>query len=1364
MVDLAGCNPVVASLGGPGGTISNSSTASSTLTVNQATTTAFGGVLTDGSGGLSLVLSGSGGLCLTGSNTYSGGTTVTGGTLQLGNNSALGAGGLTVNAGMVDLAGCNPVVTSLGGLGGTISNSSTASSTLTVNQATTTAFGGVLADGSGGLSLVLSGSGGLCLTGSNTYGGGTTVTGGTLQLGNNSALGAGGLTVNAGMVDLAGCNPLVTSLGGLGGTISNSSTASSTLTVNQATTTAFGGVLTDGSGGLSLVLSGSGGLCLTGSNTYSGGTTVTGGTLQLGNNSGLGTGGLTVTAGMVDLAGCNPVVASLGGLGGTISNSSTASSTLTVNQATTTAFGGVLTDGSGGLSLVLSGSGGLCLTGSNTYSGGTTVTGGTLQLGNNSALGTGGLTVNAGMVDLAGCNPLVTSLGGLGGTISNSSTASSTLTVNQATTTTFGGVLTDGSGSLSLVLSGSGGLCLTGSNTYSGGTTVTGGTLQLGNGGASGSLTGNIVNNAALVFSRSDTYAFLGSTSGSGALYQSGNGMLTLAGSNSCGSMYVSAGTLAVSGGLSATSSVYVGGNGTSGVGNGQLTVSGGATVANRAATIASNAGSSGTATVTDVGSSWASSTDLLVGGAGSGSLYVQWGGSVLSNYVSIGYAGGGYAAGSGSTSGGGFVDLFGPGASLTSASDLEVGGSARDGQFGNGQLIVHAGASVSCGRNLYVGAYGSTGGYSIGNLTVSDSNSSVVVAGNLLVGTSANGYSAEGTLTVNQGGLVDVGSMIDVLNGSVYLNGGTIRARSIGGLPITFNSGTINLTGDNLSIDNGGTFGSLLTLPSGSAVNVTNNASIAAGGSLIMQGGGFSAAMLANNGTIGGSGQIGAPLTNAPGGQVCASTGDHTIFTGSSNVNQGQIQLSGGTVEFTGAVTNSPGGMIEGNGALIVSGGLLNSGTMALSAVTNISGPVQNGPGALVSTASGTTSFWGNVINSGTISTGVGGSSIFYGTVSGDGMFTGPGIVAVDGSLSPGHSPGTISFADQAYFSQRSRIDIELAGPLAGTQYDQVVVAGGATLAGGALNVTLLNGFRPVQNEQFTVLTFGSRSGDFASETGLDLGGRLQLVPAYTSNSLVLTAVQGGSGAWRFDSDGVVSVSTNWSGGLPNGAGDIATFGSAITQARTVTIDAPTIFGQVVFDSPVGYTLSGSGANTLTLNNSGSGATITVTGGQHAIDAPVVLADNLVVQSGGDNPWTLMLGSSSSIAETGGSRSLTMNGASGTLILSGTGTFSGGTNVTAGTLILTSNSAVLDGSSLAVGAGGTFVFDPSAMSEDDSLTVVADAAPRFDSAFGQMPLPQNALLGEAVVTLVPEPGTFILLLVATVGAFLALRHARGRV
>ncbi|MGC1301318.1 MAG: autotransporter domain-containing protein [Caulobacteraceae bacterium] len=88
-------------------------------------------------------------------------------------------------------------------------------------------------------------------------------------------------------------------------------------------------------------------------------------------------------------------------------------------------------------------------------------------------------------------------------------------------------------------------LVLTGANTYTGGTEIDGGALQLGNGGASGSITGNVTDNGVLAFDRSDSVTFGGVISGAGAVNQIGGGVTTLTGANTyTGSTTVSSGTL----------------------------------------------------------------------------------------------------------------------------------------------------------------------------------------------------------------------------------------------------------------------------------------------------------------------------------------------------------------------------------------------------------------------------------------------------------------------------------------------------------------------------------------------------------------------------------------------------------------------------------------------------------------------------------------------------------------------------------------------------------------------------------------------------------------------------------------------------
>ena len=111
-------------------------------------------------------------------------------------------------------------------------------------------------------------------------------------------------------------------------------------------------------------------------------------------------------------------------------------------------------------------------------------------------------------------------------------------------------------------------------------------------------------------------------------------------------------------------------------------------------------------------------------------------------------------------------------------------------------------------------------------------------------------------------------------------------------------------------------------------------------------------------------------------------------------------------------------------------------------------------------------------------------------------------------GTLAPGNSPGTISVVD---FTNSGTLQIELAGT-ADTEFDRIVVTGSADL-GGSLEVTLLDGFLPESGDRFQFIEGDSSnwSGDFASFTGLELAGGLELIPVLTDSGYELLALSTG-------------------------------------------------------------------------------------------------------------------------------------------------------------------------------------------------------------------------------------------------------------
>ncbi|EGI9877982.1 fibronectin-binding autotransporter adhesin ShdA [Salmonella enterica] len=343
--------------------------------------------------------------------------------------------------------------------------------------------------------IVKSGSDELIVTGDNTYSGGTTISGGTLTADHADSLGTGAVA-NSGVLQV-GEGELENTLSGSG----------------------------------SLVKTGTGELTLSGDNTYSGGTTITGGTLTADHADSLGSG---------DIDNSGVLKVGEGDLENTLS-------------------------GSG--SLVKTGTGELTLSGGNDYSGGTTIIGGTLTADHADSLGTGAVA-NSGVLQV-GEGELENTLSGSGSlvktgtgelTLSGDNSYSGgttiiggTLTADHADLLGTGAVANSGvlqvgegelentlSGSGSLVKTGTGELTLSGDNSYSGGTTIIGGTLTADHADSLG--TGAVANSGVLQVGEGELENTL---SGSGSLVKTGTGELTLSGDNSySGDTTIADGTL----------------------------------------------------------------------------------------------------------------------------------------------------------------------------------------------------------------------------------------------------------------------------------------------------------------------------------------------------------------------------------------------------------------------------------------------------------------------------------------------------------------------------------------------------------------------------------------------------------------------------------------------------------------------------------------------------------------------------------------------------------------------------------------------------------------------------------------------------
>ncbi|MBO9707303.1 MAG: autotransporter-associated beta strand repeat-containing protein [Caulobacter sp.] len=373
------------------------------------------------------------------------------GTLALADAGTLGERAwVSMYDSVLDLSGLTTGGATIAGVSGSSGTIALGASTLTLVDPGDEFLGSIT--GTGGLHLL---GGWLGLTGTQAYTGDTVIDAGA-TLYTAAADFASAMRVE-GILDI-GQYSYDTAIGGLSG-------AGDVLLGTNKLTIKGGGRFTGAIGGDGSVRLTSGALTLTGANTYGGGTEVGGGASLLLTGS-LGGGALTIDGTLDARDAAAPLtVAGLSGGGLVILKD-----TLTLTDGG--AFSGTI-QGDAGVTFA---AGSSTLSGANIYTGATTVANGaTLALSGGGSLANSSVTADGGF-DISGVTNGVT-VGSLTGSGRVSLGANTLLLGGDNRSTTFSGVI-DGSGGLTKT--GAGVLTLTGSNTYSGLTRVSGGTLRLG--------------------------------------------------------------------------------------------------------------------------------------------------------------------------------------------------------------------------------------------------------------------------------------------------------------------------------------------------------------------------------------------------------------------------------------------------------------------------------------------------------------------------------------------------------------------------------------------------------------------------------------------------------------------------------------------------------------------------------------------------------------------------------------------------------------------------------------------------------------------------------------------------------------------
>jgi autotransporter-associated beta strand protein len=668
------------------------------------------------------------------------------------------------------------------------------------------------------------------------------------------------------------------------------------------------------------------------------------------------------------------------------------------------------------------------------------------------------------------------------------------------------GIISEVGGPRALEVTGSDGkgLIFTANNTYTGLTTVRGNGLQIGDGGTTGDIKGDIAlasTSSVLYFDRSDAYTYAGTISGTGQVVILGTGPVTLTGSNTyTGGIAIRTGaTLSITdaSGLSLTMAPASFANGfvrfdgtvsinrstafsltNSAIGSGTLTVSGTGlvTLPGMAVRNVSVATGSTVLFLNAGGVGWAH-------GTGESTQFTNNGTVIIRNTSSTGTAVASHISGTGSLQiegGTTTVELLGDnsytGNTSVSSGTLILGGLIA---YDASRLSVASGATLQVGNSAGGSRGAITGNLNINGDLIFNRGENLVYSGNITGGAGTDVR------------FVNTGVMILAGNNSY---GGSLTVDSVGRLVLTADNnpgGGTSVSRANLRIGNDGTTGSLTgNISNGGVVEFSRSNTYV-----------FS-------GVISGTGDV-----HQLGSGTTILTGDNSYGTAnrliSTVINAGTLQIGNGgtTGSIRNDVTNDSLLVFNRSNSITYSSRIVGTGSM-----------IQAGTGTLI--FNGVASYSGaTLVNAGTLL--VGDASNSGATIAGSGVIVASGAalggfglistsVTNNGTVSPGASIGTLTVNSFAQGPSGT-----LAIEISPTSSDRLHVLGAASLD-GTLQITTIG--LSALPQTLTFLDAGSISGQFSnvvinSDSGLAVGGleysetTVSLVVAPQSSAQLYTA-----------------------------------------------------------------------------------------------------------------------------------------------------------------------------------------------------------------------------------------------------------------